>query len=287
MDLVEQFIQERQYLKNVSPATVVWYRNAFSTFAQCGLAEPQDGLLNAIKSRVIELQSPGDLKAISINSRLRVVNAYLRWLQGEGHTATVLTVPRLKEPETVIQPWSAEQVHAMVSYKPKNRPNQRVHALALLIADTGLRLSEALALTRSDVDLDSLLVTVRYGKGGKSRVVPISIVGRKILFKWMASHSHDLVFCVRSGNRWTKSNALRSFKRLCGHVGIKGVRTNLHTLRHSFAAAYIREGGDVFSLQRMLGHSTLEMTNRYVRSLGIDDLKAAHERLSLLGGAGR
>ncbi|MCX6621198.1 MAG: tyrosine-type recombinase/integrase, partial [Acidobacteria bacterium] len=62
---------------------------------------------------------------------------------------------------------------------------------------------------------------------------------------------------------------------------IQGVRTSFHTLRYTFAVNYLRAGGNVFYLQRILGHSTLEMTNRYVRSPGIEELQAAHNGLSL------
>ena len=57
---------------------------------------------------------------------------------------------------------------------------------------------------------------------------------------------------------------------------------SFHTLRHNFAVNYLRAGGNVFCLQRILGHSTLEMTDRYVRNLGIEDLQAVHNKLSLL-----
>lgn len=229
----------------------------------------------------MDLQTRGDVKPISINSWLRVINAYLRWAHQEGYTSTLLKVPKLKEAEVVIEPWSAEQVHTLVSFRPKEFTKQRVQAIALLIADTGLRVSEALSLRRDDVDLDSMLITVRCGKGGKTRVVPMSVVGRKVMFRWLSTHDHQLVFCTRDGLPWQKRNALRSFKLLCGELGIKGVRTSWHTLRHSFAAAFIREGGDVFSLQRMLGHSTLEMTKRYVR-LNTADLQAKHRQHATL-----
>ena len=63
---------------------------------------------------------------------------------------------------------------------------------------------------------------------------------------------------------------------------IKGVKGGYHVLRHTFAVNYLRAGGNVFYLQRILGHSTLEMTNCYVQSLGIEDLQAVHNKLSLL-----
>lgn len=286
--LTALFIQERQYLKNVSKATIIWYESAFKVFDGCGLDQPKElasgELLSRIKGRVMELLARAEVKPISINTWLRVVNAFLRWAHQEGYIDALLKVPRLKEPEIVIQPWSAEQVRTLVSYKPRNFAKQRVQVLALLVADTGLRVSEALALQRSEVDLDSMLVTVRLGKGGKTRQVPMSVVGRKFLFRWLATHDHQRVFCTREGQPWSQRNALRSFKFLCRELGIDGVRTCWHTLRHSFAAAFIRDGGDVFSLQRMLGHSTLEMTKRYVR-LNTADLQAKHQQHArLLGG---
>lgn len=279
--LTKLFSQERQYLKNVSPATLSWYATAFSEFSDCGLdsladCTPQQ-LVASLKARVMDLQTQGEVKPISINSWLRVINAFLRWAHQEGYVSALLKVPKLKEAEVVIEPWAPEQVHALMSHRPKHFAKQRVQAIALLIADTGLRVSEALSLERQDVDLDSLLVTVRCGKGGKARVVPMSVMGRKILFRWLSCHDNELVFCTRDGLPWHKRNALRSFKLLCEELGIKGVRTSWHTLRHSFAAAFIREGGDVFSLQRMLGHSTLEMTKRYVR-LNTADLQAKHSQ---------
>jgi integrase/recombinase XerD len=79
---------------------------------------------------------------------------------------------------------------------------------------------------------------------------------------------------------------LRHFKVLGTRLRISGVRFSFHTLRHTFAVNYIRNGGDMFRLQRVLGHSTLEMTRKYV-NLQTSDLQAVHERLSLLARVGR
>ena len=81
--------------------------------------------------------------------------------------------------------------------------------------------------------------------------------------------------------RLTRRNLLRDLKHLGRDLGIAGVRFSFHTLRHTFAVNYIRKGGDVFRLQRILGHSTLEMTRRYV-NLQTEDLQAVHNKLSLL-----
>jgi integrase/recombinase XerD len=271
--MVEDFIRDRQYLKGVSPATVAWYRDSFRAF---------QGALDSkvlIVQRIEELMRRG-VKPVSINTYLRAVNAYLRWRHTE-HEAELLRIPRLKEEQKVLATLSSEQVQRIIHFKPKGRNLSRAHLLAQLLLDTGLRFAEALNLRWEEIDLDNLLVKV-VGKGGKHRVVPISFEGRKVLFKWKQQSKFDHVFATRNGTLPRQRNVGRDFALLGQRAGIQGVRFSPHTFRHTFAVSYLRAGGNVLYLQRILGHSTLEMTNRYTRSLGTEDLQAVHDRLSLL-----
>jgi integrase/recombinase XerD len=268
----EQFITERTYLKGVSPATLSWYRSSFRKF---------DGALEskqAVVGRIAQLRKTNS--AISVNTYLRCINAYFRWLH-EEHKAELIRIPRLKEEQKILATLSIEQVQRLVQFKPKGRNLSRAHTLALLLLDTGLRFAEALNLRWEDVDLENLLVKV-VGKGGKHRAVPISFEGRKVLFKWRQHSKHDFVFATRNGTLSTQRNVGRDFALLGQRAGIKGIRFSPHTFRHTFAVSYLRAGGNVLYLQRILGHSTLEMTSRYTRSLGTEDLQAVHDRLSLL-----
>ena len=151
----------------------------------------------------------------------------------------------------------------------------------MLALDTGLRLNEALTLRREDLDFDNLLITVRDGKGGKQRIVPISIRLRKILYVYVQRHVSltGLVFYACDGIKACQNNVRRDLGAVTRRLRITGVKGGYHVLRHTFAVNYPRAGGNVFYPQRILGHSTLQMTNRYVRSLGIEDLQA---KLSLL-----
>ena len=74
---------------------------------------------------------------------------------------------------------------------------------------------------------------------------------------------------------------LRDVKLLCGRLGFVPPGRTLHSFRHTFAVNYLRRGGSVFHLQKVLGHSTLEMTKRYC-NLVTSDLQAVHQRISLL-----
>jgi len=92
------------------------------------------------------------------------------------------------------------------------------------------------------------------------------------------------VFATKSGRRLGRRVVLRDVKLLCEKLGIEIPERTLHALRHTFAVEYLRRGGSVFHLQMVLGHSSLEMTRRYV-NLVTEDLQKVHQRVSLLRAA--
>jgi len=195
------------------------------------------------------------------------VNAFLRWAHTVGQVSELLRVPKLKAKEKVLETLKPEQVQRLIGFRPPGKYQQRIHALTCLLLDTGMRIDEALSPHREEVDFDNLLLRI-HGKGRKERVVPMSAEGRKVLWRWLQAQGEagvvGIVFGTRDGKKLGQRNALRRFKALGARLRITGVRFSFHTLRHTFAVGYIRAGGDVFRLQRILGHSSLEMTRRYV-----------------------
>jgi integrase/recombinase XerD len=289
MDVIyQQFIREKQYLHNVSPRTVDGYHWAWKAL-EPALAGRSCVTKPELLQRVEELRARG-LGAVTINTYLRRVNAFCHWLFNEGRAQTHLQIPRLKEEQHVLATFTPDQVAKLVAFRATTLTERRVHILACLILDTGLRISEALSLKRlTDIDPDQAVITVRHGKGGKSRIVPISHQMRRLLFKFTQKDQPQyggLLFFADAGGSLEQRNALRDFKQMCDKLGITGVRCSFHTLRHSFALAYVKHGGDVFRLQRILGHSKLEMSRRYV-NLSLSDLQEVHQRFSLLANSQR
>ena len=281
--LYAEFTRERQFVHNVSESTLESYRWTWKAF------EPVlTGRAAIAKAEVVDhigvLRAKGSTP-VTINTYLRRLNAFLRWLHAERHADTLLKFPQLKEQQKVMQTFSEQQVRRLIDVKGKTRFERQVQTIACLILDTGLRIDEALSLDReTDLDLENLLLTVRQGKGSKDRVVPFSPQMRKRLFRHLKTDKPaygSLLFFAGGGDKIEQRNALRVFKRLCERCSVKGVRASFHTLRHTFATFYLRNGGDVFRLQRILGHSSLEMTRRYVQ-LQTDDLRRVHDRLSPL-----
>ena len=266
----ERFISERQYLQNVTPATVEWYKQSLH-YLPC--ETPTQDQLKAVVMRMRE----AGRKATGCNSAGRCINAYLKW------SGSPLKIPLLKEPQIVLPTFTPQQVRLLVTWRPKGTYQKRLHLLTLLLLDTGCRITETLTLRVKDADLENMLVTLD-GKGRKQRVVPFSFELRKALYrhgKEQGSRPDALLFATRTHTALARLNVLRDVKLLCRRLGFEPPARTLHSFRHTFAVNYLRRGGSVFHLQKVLGHSTLEMTRRYA-NLMTEDLQAVHERVSLL-----
>jgi site-specific recombinase XerD len=274
----EQFTTELKYIRNVSPNTLELYQHSFKHFA--GALDTKA----AVIQRVSEIRDRG-VKPVSVNTYLRCINAYFNWCHKElGRD--FIKIPKLKEEQLVLATFSPLAIKALLNWKPRLFSETRLHALVCLYLDTGMRLSEGLGLAKEDVDFDNLIIRVK-GKGGKHRLVPMSVELRRVIFRWyqkraaINTYAH-VAFCAKSGAQLSTRNFLRDFKELCGKLGITGVRCSPHTLRHTFAVSYLRAGGNLFYLSRILGHTNIKTTQRYLQSLGIEDLQKVHDGLSLL-----
>jgi integrase/recombinase XerD len=229
------------------------------------------------------------LKETGCNANIRAINAYLHWHSGTerkcGAGCNHLRISQLKEPQIILPTLTAAQIVLLVNWKPKakNFYQRRLHLLTLLLLDTGCRITEALTLSVCDVDMDNMLITLD-GKGRKQRIVPFSFALRRSLHRFISDFNRkpdSLLFATRQDTRVGRMTTLRGVKLLCEQLGFDPPARTLHAFRHSFAVNYLRKGGSVFHLQKVLGHSTLEMTRRYA-NLVTADLQAVHERVSLL-----
>src|SRR6516162_3323952 len=98
---------------------------------------------------------------------------------------------------------------------------------------------------------------------------------RKTLYRYAAKHSGPgrLLFGTRKNTFVTVRNFERDLKVIGRKLGMTGVRFSPHTLRHTFAVAYLRNGGNLFYLSKILGHTSVTITQRYLQSLQITDLR--------------
>lgn len=274
-----QFLKERRFLSNVTPSTVEWYTQSLRWLQT---DDPTDADL---KDAVMRMREKGR-KATGCNSAIRAINAYLHWHAKGSEVKCGIgcqhpRVAYLKEPELVLPTFALPQVALLTKYKPKNDAQRRLHAIVTTLLDTGCRIDEVLSLRVSDVDMENLLLCVT-GKGRKQRRIPFSFELRRILLRSMADMEGDgLLFSTRDGKKLGRRNVLRDVKSLCKRLGFAPPARTLHSCRHTFAVNYLRRGGSVFHLQKVLGHTTLDQTRSYA-NLMTEDLQAVHQKVSLL-----
>lgn len=228
------------------------------------------------------------LSAISINSYLRAIRAaFNRWVaEGFIEHSPLEKVKIPKAPKKVIPTFSQAQIEALLNAIDTAIPTGfRDHLLILLFLDTACRLSEITNLRIGDIDAGERHLKV-LGKGNKERFVPIGVTSQKLLWKYLnlfrpepAMTRFDHVFLTKDGRPLSK-NRVESMMKNYGHkAGISGVRCSPHTLRHTACVMWIRNGGDIFTLRRITGHSGLEVLQGYI-NLAQGDIAAAHQRYS-------
>lgn len=153
----------------------------------------------------------------------------------------------------------------------------RLRALIVLLYRTGIRISEALALEENDLDQSDQAIVIKRGKGGKRRVVLIDDWGWHELTHWLerrAALPPGAIICLirgqHAGRPLSATDARRQLRDARARAGLRR-RVNPHAFRHGFAVESRREGIDLHTLQRQLGHARLDVTEIYFR--GIDPLE--------------
>jgi integrase/recombinase XerD len=294
--LFEQFLKEKQFLIGISPKTIRSYQQAFKAYQRVLSSsgklrdgEPLDTpTKDTLKDFVIGMREQG-LSPGACNVYIRSINSFLTWLHENSYVTEPLRLRQLPQPKTVVKVFTEKHVQALIRFKPQNEFERRTHTLICLLIDTGARIDEALTCLVSNVDLDQLIVKVR-GKGNKERLLPISVEMRKILWVYLTRYRFkvpsDYLFPTRDGNGLEYHNILRDIKELCGRLGIEGVRLSPHGFRHFFSCNYMKRGGEIYRLSRLLGHTSVRTTEIYLQSMGVESISEGHRPMSALSKLG-
>ncbi|MFQ6131616.1 MAG: tyrosine-type recombinase/integrase [Armatimonadota bacterium] len=283
-------------LRGLSSTTIAWYRSVILPFGRYIEAQyGPDGLYRATERDVRAFERRGSETAgpRRLNHYTSGLRRFYEWLQEEGYAQKnpAAGIPKIREPRRLIKTLNEGQLRALLQQPDRTRfVGLRDFIFILLLLDTGLRLSEALGLKVADVDTDLGVATV-WGKGARERRVSLSpkllaqlkryLRAREAALSVVGRPNSPWVFINDVGGKWSARGAQRRLKRYARQAGIQGVRVSPHTLRHTFALAWVEAGGDVFTLQHILGHSGLEMTRRYV-NVSDAHVLAQHRKLSPL-----
>jgi len=205
------------------------------------------------------------------------------------HIVREVTPPKPEQKEIV--PFTVVEIRAMLEVVGRNSSGQvnnkhmkdsadRNRAILLLLLDTGMRASELCGINFSQVDSHNRRVRV-MGKGAKERTIPFSPRTGQALWRYLTTRpdarANDPLIATQDEHELTRSRLLKILVKIGTRAGVSKVHP--HRFRHTFAIQYLRNGGDPYTLQALLGHSSLDMVKNYLRIAQID-IDSAHRRAS-------
>lgn len=235
-----------------------------------------------------EYKSVG-VSASYTNTIMKHMRAFYNFLVEEKYVQLnpFTKIKSLKEAQDNIEALSVDQLKTLLK-----QPNQRTYAgfrdyvLMMLLADTGMRISEALNLQQEDIDFKTNVIDLKgtNTKNRKTRYVPICQKTSKLLRELLVEiKEFDTlhIFATVYGNTVDPARFRQRLKMYGHNAGIKGIRVSPHTFRHTFAKFYLLNNGDVMTLQKILGHSSIEMVRKYV-NMTSNDIVTQHRKYSPL-----
>jgi integrase/recombinase XerD len=255
----------------LAPRTVEAYRRDLEHLTAFLGGSPADAGTEQLEAYVAQLRADG-LAATTIARRIAALRSFYRHQVLVGarvdNPAAELDLPKRRKalPKT-LSPGEVERlIDAAAGVSPRALRDQ---ALVELLYGAGLRVSEAVGLERSGVDLESRFVRV-LGKGSKERIVPIGRPAIEALQRYLSRgrpyldkrHRPD-VFLNAQGGALTRAGAFLILRTLAAKAGLEPERVHPHLLRHSFATHLLEGGADLRSVQEMLGHADLATTELY------------------------
>jgi site-specific recombinase XerD len=277
------FMDDRR-VNGLAEKTISYYSETAGKFVDfCG-----DCYLGAATKQInpyfLSLQNRG-LSQNSILAHWRAMKAFWRFVYGEGYIDAMPKLPTVKEEKKQVRPLSVSQVRKVLdSFDVRSFSGLRNQTIIRLMFDSGLRLSELAGINLQEMDLTQKWILAK-GKGSKDRWVPFGESTKRQVWCYLKQRekysdgTDDALFVKYDGSRLKPRGIQIMFRRLSADMAMDDIRLSPHTMRHSFALNWIEGGGDPFSLQKILGHTSQTMTSRYV-AMAKSTIKAQHNRYS-------
>ena len=258
----------------------------------------RDMLVQDITSRHIEefLAAQTVSKKTTLNYHTGL-SAFWSWAVKEKiakeHVVRAVPPPRPELP--AIQPYNEQEIRSMLNSlerskiyrRPGQKPmtntarnTERNRAIILLLLDTGIRNEELCNIKLHDVDRRNQRIYI-MGKGSRERHVPFSSRTHQAIWRYLTlrpdAQMNEPLFLLENDRGFNRHRLLDLIQTIGARAFVQDV--TIHRFRHSFAIEYLRNGGDPYTLQRLLGHSTLDMVKRYLAIVQAD-IEKAHRRAS-------
>ena len=293
-ELKQEFIFDCK-VRDLAPRTVQNYEKQLNYFVRFlkesqGVEELEDLKPIHIKQFIAMLQEKKN-KPSYINDLLKAVKCMCGYASREGYKSELITkrVKNVKEPKVLIHTFSDDEIVRMLKYfDGEDYLSIRKRLMLMMMFDTGLRISEIINLKPEQIRDGYFNI---FGKGRKERVVPQNA----IVSKWMMKYNRvrnvyfefkkveGYYFLSKNGRRLTEEAVCKFMKRVAKDVGVNPlVRVSPHTCRHSFAHQSLKNGLDLYSLSRLLGHESVSITQRYLEAIRDDQILTSAKKTGVL-----
>lgn len=266
---LREFLDSR-ISSNLSPRTIEWYEDRLHPFAKSCLnlplrPEPIEGFLASV------LGSP-ETKRDTFNA-LRTFFRFICKRHKISNPMDAINPPR--RPKTLMATLEAIELMKLLH----SAQSLRDRAVLTLIMDNGMRAGEVCSLLKHNIKQETVVV---YGKTGW-REVPVSDETRRLLLQVAGKSPDEHVFHGHKGPI-TRFCIYRTVREHMEKAGIKGPKLGPHRIRHAFGKNYLMEGGDLRSLQEIMGHTDIKTTQKYA-ALNLTDILKKHRKFSPLRAA--
>jgi site-specific recombinase XerD len=272
LDAYTDFILSKQAAL-LSENTIKYYQYTCGRFVQWlqsqGITSAAEVGARHVRSYLAELAAGGKSDR-TVADHAGGIRTLIRFWHEEGYlpAPVVFAIPKVAKKR--LPTLDAEQLAQVINACD----NPRDKALIMLMADSGLRRAEVIALNWDDVDIASGLIRVKRGKGGKARSVVIGAVTRRALLAYRRTlATTGTMFQTRYGGRFTVKGFGQVFNKLRKKTGI---HVTPHSMRRTFAILSLRAGMDALHLQALGGWEGLEMVKLYAQLVD-DDLLQSHK----------
>lgn len=289
-DAVELFLKEQKIL-NRTPRTLEWHRENFHVLEKAfreqniSLNLPSITSLQLKHNFILYALEKFKNEATTVNNRLRTYRSFWAFLAKEGFVQEDITldIKKLKEKQKVIPTLDETEIQAMFRQcSTKTFTGVRDLTMLKVLLDTGMRLKELVILSLDDLLLNEGYIKVD-GKGQKERFVPVSAELKKVLKDYLSIRgnlSTAAVFVTLDNTPMKPRTVQGRLSEIAEKTQITK-QTSPHIWRHTFAKYYILNGGDPFTLKKILGHADWAMVHRYI-DMFAPEIKKQHAKFSPL-----
>jgi integrase/recombinase XerD len=278
-------------IKNLSNQTITYYEltmKKFETFLfSRDIFKASEITLQAIEDYTIYLKGQPNLNDVSVNSALRGVRSFVYYLQGQNYCSK-FKIKLMKIDKAIKQAYTETELIRLLEKPQMDKFSEyRDWVIVNFLLTTGVRLGELLNIKICDIDLQEAIVKIVKGKSRRERHIPLSKSIVKILMEYLSIRQglkDDYLFPNSYGLKLGEDSLKHSISRYNKKRGVD--KTSCHLFRHTFAKNYLLNGGDVFRLQKILGHASLDVTREYLQ-MNIEDLKQDFDAFNPLENIGK